>query len=268
MGGQILGDRYEVKRQLGKKSGRWTLEALDLETQARVILKLIFLDDNLSATDLRLFTREMEALKLLDHPATPRLLNSFEITLPLDGKALALVQSHMSGISLAHYFQDRRVFSQTEIEAIAHQVLTILGQLHQQSPPIIHRDICPSNILLQGEPSDPNFAIALVDFGSVKSLNTSTTSFTVLGAGGYTPPEQVGGRVLAASDLYSLGATLAEAITGQTLNQLQGDKLRIRIEDHCQVSESFATWLKQLTAPSLDHRWSSAQKALAALASL
>lgn len=265
MGGQILGDRYEVKRQLGKKSGRWTLEALDLETQARVILKLIFLDDNLSATDLRLFTREMEALKLLDHPATPRLLDSFEMTLPLDGKALALVQSHIPGISLAHHFQAKRVFTQTEIEAIARQVLAVLVQLHQQSPPIIHRDICPSNILLQGEPSEANFAIALVDFGSVKSLNTSTTSFTVVGSGGYTPPEQAGGRVLAASDLYSLGVTLAEAITGQTLAQLQAGKLRISIQDHCPVTEPFAIWLKQLTAPSLDHRWSSAQAALAAL---
>ncbi len=268
MGGQILGDRYEIQRQLGKKSGRWTLEALDLQTQARVILKLIFLDDDLSATDLRLFTREMEALKLLDHPATPRHLNSFDITLPLDGKALALVQSHLEGKSLAHYAQDARIFTQPEIETIARQVLTVLVELHQQSPPIIHRDICPSNILLQGEPTAENFAIALVDFGSVKSLNTSTTSFTVLGSGGYTPPEQAGGRVLAASDLYSLGVTLAEAMTGKTLTELQGGKLRIRLEDHCPVSEPFATWLKQLTAPSLDHRWSSAEKALAALDAL
>ncbi|MDA0265788.1 MAG: serine/threonine-protein kinase [Cyanobacteria bacterium] len=268
MGGQILGDRYEVKHQLGKKSGRWTLEALDLETQARVILKLIFLDDSLSATDLRLFTREMEALKLLDHPATPRHLNSFDITLPLDGKALALVQSHLPGKSLAQYAQEARVFTQKEVETIARQVLAVLVQLHEQSPPIIHRDIRPSNILLQGEPNGDNFAIALVDFGSVKALNTSTTSFTILGSGGYTPPEQAGGRVLAASDLYSLGATLAEAMTGLTLHQMQGGKLRIRIEEHCQVSEAFATWLKQLMAPSLDHRWSSAQKALAALESL
>ncbi|MGD1907649.1 MAG: serine/threonine protein kinase [Leptolyngbyaceae cyanobacterium] len=268
MGGQVLGDRYEIKRQLGKKSGRWTLEALDLETQALVILKLIFLDDSLSATDLRLFNREMDALKLLDHPATPRHLDSFEITLPLDGTALALVQSHVPGRSLAHYFQDMRVFTQAEIQAIARQVLTVLVQLHQQSPPIIHRDICPSNILLQGEPNDADFAIALVDFGSVKALNTSTTSFTVLGSGGYTPPEQAGGRVLAASDLYSLGVTLAEAMTGKTLNQLQGGKLRIRIEDHCQVTEVFAGWFNQLMAPGLDHRWSSAQAALSALEAL
>jgi serine/threonine protein kinase len=268
MGGQILGDRYEIKRQLGKKAGRWTLEALDLQTQVLVILKLLFLDDSLSATDLRLFNREMDALKLLDHPATPRHLNSFEITLPLDGTALALVQSHVPGKSLADYFQESRVFTQTEVETIAHQALLVLVQLHQQSPPIIHRDICPSNLLLQGEPSDANFAIALVDFGSVKSLNTSTTSFTVVGSGGYTPPEQAGGRVLAASDLYSLGTTLAEAVTGLTLHELQGGKFRIRLQDHCQVSEPFATWLQQLMAPSLDYRWASAQKALTALENL
>lgn len=63
MAGQILGDRYEVERQIGKQTGRWTLLARDLTTQERVVIKLLFLDDALEWDDLKLFEREVEILK-------------------------------------------------------------------------------------------------------------------------------------------------------------------------------------------------------------
>ena len=268
MGGQILGDRYEVERQLGKKSGRWTLRARDLQTQELVILKLIFLDDSLTATDLKLFKREVEALKLLQHPATPHYQSYFEMELPTQDRAMALVQSYVQGISLKTCLSESRNFSQIEVTEIAHQVLEILSSLHKQSPPIIHRDIRPSNILLQPGLPVASAKVYIVDFGTVKSLTSGTTAFTVVGTDGYLPPEQAGGRVLTVSDLYSLGATLAECLTGIPPNQMQTRGLRIRFEEYIEVTPEFTQWLKGLLAPSLEHRWESAEKALVALEAL
>jgi serine/threonine protein kinase len=265
MGGQILGDRYEVDYQLGKKSGRWTLKAHHLDTQAEVILKVLFLDDHLDATDLRLFKREIDTLKLLSHPDTPRYVDYFEMAMPQDGSALVLVQTFVEGKSLAVYLAEDRCLSQGEAIAIATRVLAVLRELHTGTPPIIHRDIRPSNILLRADPNPHSADLALVDFGSVKSLNATTAAFTQVGIDGYIPPEQAGGRVLACSDLYALGATLAEALTGQSPNQLRSQGLRLEIENYAAVSPEFAQWLKQMLAPSLEHRWPSAQAALEAL---
>lgn len=267
MGGQILGDRYEVERQLGKKSGRWTLQARDLKTQETVILKLLFLDEELQVTDLRLFTREIEALQLLQHPATPRYRSYFEINLPRDGKALALVQSYIEGVSLAACLRAKHRFSEAEVKAIAQQVLQILVDLHSQSPPIIHRDIRPENILLKPGLPVASAEVALVDFGSVKALTTDTTALTLVGTSGYMPPEQTSGRVLAVSDLYSLGATLAECVTATPPAQMRRG-MRIDFQSRAELTPAFADWLKQLLAPGLEHRWRSADKALAALDAL
>ncbi len=268
MGGQILGDRYQVERQLGKKAGRWTLKAQDIQTDSPVILKVLFLDDGLSATDLRLFKREVDALKLLNHEATPRYLGYFEMEMPTQDQAMVLVQSYVDGVSLETYLGQSRIFRETEIVAIAQAALEILDTLHRHDPPIIHRDIRPSNLLLQPGLPVATAKVCLVDFGTVKALSASTTAITMIGTDGYLPPEQSAGRVLATSDLYSLGATLAEALTGKPPLKMQTKGLRIRFEEFAEVTPDFATWLKQLLAPSLDKRWESAQAALAALKQL
>lgn len=265
MGGQILGDRYEVEHQLGKKSGRWTLKARDLQTEAWVILKVLFLDESLADTDLRLFEREIEALKLIDHEATPRYLSYFEMDMPTKDRALVLVQSYVEGVSLQSYLSDSRRFSETEVGAIAQQVLSILDSLHHYDPPIIHRDIRPSNILLQPGLPVASAKVCLVDFGTVKALTGGTTSITRVGTDGYLPPEQAAGRVLAVSDLYSLGATLAYCLTGIEPLNMRTKGLRIRFEDFVETTPDFTQWLKQLLAPDLDRRWQSAKAALDAL---
>ncbi|ASC70345.1 Serine/threonine-protein kinase [Halomicronema hongdechloris C2206] len=264
MAGQIIGDRYEVEQQLGRKSGRWTLLARDLQTDTPVILKLLFIDEDLQPRDLRLFKREVEALKLLNHPATPQFLHYFEIELPQDGQALVLVQSYVIGTSLKTYLDQGRQFSEADAKIIARAILKVLVSLHQMEPPIIHRDIRPNNVLLM-ESSDPQ--VCLVDFGSVKALSSGNTALTVVGSDGYTPPEQMGGRALTVSDLYSLGATLVEIITGQSPAKLPRRGLTIEFEAAATFSPDFSAWLQRMLAPGLEQRWSSAEAALAALPS-
>jgi serine/threonine protein kinase len=80
-----------------------------------------------------------------------------------------------------------------------------------QTPPVLHRDLKPANVVLR-----PDGTLALVDFGSVRTLSTDRThGSTLVGTFGYMPPEQLGGTVDRTSDLYALGATLLHDLTGR-----------------------------------------------------
>jgi eukaryotic-like serine/threonine-protein kinase len=262
MPGQILGERYEVERQLGKKSGRWTLLARDVKTEAPVILKLLSIDEDLQPHDLKMFKREAEILKTLNHPATPRYLGYFEIDLA-HGKALVLIQTYVKGKSLERSLREGLLLNEAEARRIGKAVLEILVYLHQHNPPLIHRDIKPSNVLRH---DSVRSEVRLVDFGSVKSFQqTDYTSFTLVGTEGYMPPEQIGGRAVKASDLYGLGATLITAMSGLEPAKLPRRGLRIDFEQVLDLSSGFAEWLKAMVEPDLDRRFKFAQEALDAL---
>jgi serine/threonine protein kinase len=259
MSGQILGDRYEVERQIGKQTGRWTLLARDLTTQQPVVIKLIFLDEQLEWDDLKLFEREVEILKSLNHPSIPKYLGFFEQALPNE-KALGLIQTYVEGISLEQCIQQGRIFKEAEVKQLAKAILNILLYLHGRQPPIVHRDIKPSNILLA------NRQAHLVDFGSVKrATGVDTSAFTVVGTYGYMPPEQFSGRAVPASDLYSLGATLATLLTGTHPSSLPRQGAKLDLKQIPNLSLEFGDWLAWLLEPNLEHRAKSATDGLQAL---
>jgi eukaryotic-like serine/threonine-protein kinase len=203
-----LNDRYQIQQSLGKKAGRQTFLALDEQTQMPVVVKLLTFAPDFEWADLKLFEREAETLKSLDHPAIPRYLDYFEVASP-SRKGFALVQSYIAAKSLAQQLQAGRTFSEAEVKQLAESLLEILDYLHSQQPPVIHRDIKPSNLLLGDRSGNHVGQVYLVDFGSVQTLVAQEGgTITVVGTYGYMPPEQYGGRAMPASDLYSLGATL------------------------------------------------------------
>ncbi|MBE9099323.1 serine/threonine protein kinase [Vacuolonema iberomarrocanum] len=266
MSGQILGDRYEVEGQLGKKAGRWTLLARDLMTNKPVILKVLFIDENLASDDLKLFKREVDILRTIDHPATPQYLGYFEISLPRDGKALVLIQSYVSGKSLQDYMAEQRLLTEPEARQIAHDVLKILQYLHGRTPPIIHRDIKPSNILLSADVATLTSEVGLVDFGSVKSLAPSDgTTFSMVGTDGFIPPEQMGRRAVTSSDLYSLGVTLIAGMSGLEPDAMPKSGFRIKVHEAIAASPNFSAWLQKITEPELIKRYRQVEEALTGL---
>src|SRR4028118_973704 len=108
MNGQVLGDslkgdsfasRYEVQQQLGKNAGRRTLLARHLETQELVVVKLLSFGSDFEWEDLKLFEREAETLKALNHPFIPRYIDYFEID-STNSKGFALVQTYIEAPSL------------------------------------------------------------------------------------------------------------------------------------------------------------------------
>jgi serine/threonine protein kinase len=272
--GEILGDvrgqdaarlRYQVQQLLGKKAGRRTLVARDLNTQELVVIKLLSFSSDFEWDSLKLFEREAETLKSLSYPLIPRYLDYFEVNSPTI-KGFALVQSYIPAKTLEQYVQSGRTFTEVEVKEIAKALLEILIYLHGLYPPVIHRDIKPSNILLGERSGNSVGKVYLVDFGSVQTVfATEGGTRTVVGSYGYMPQEQFGGRTVPASDLYSLGATLIYLVTGTHPADLPQKDFRIQFEQLANVSPELTRWLQQMTEPSLERRFNSAAGALAAL---
>ncbi len=262
---RILQGRYEIQRQLRKHAGRQTLLARDLQTQELVVIKLLTFGSDFEWQDLKLFAREAQILQELSHPAIPRYLDYFELNLP-ELKGFALVQTYIPARSLEEHLQAGRTFSEAEVQQIAKALLEVLIYLHERLPPVIHRDLKASNVLLGDRSGEYAGQVYLVDFGSVKTaVAQQDGTITVVGTYGYMPPEQFGGRAVPASDLYGLGATLIYLVTGSHPADLLQDDIKIQFEQLVNLSPAFLDWLKWLTEPSSKHRPTSAREALEAL---
>jgi len=262
---EIVNQRYQLERQLGQNAGRETWLAKDLQQENElVVVKLLAFGGNVQWEDLKLFEREANVLKQLNHPRIPKYRDYFSI----DDRSLwfGLVQEYIQGKSLREYIAQGHKFTESQVKKIAIAVLEILIYLHELSPQVLHRDIKPSNLILtNSEEETPN--IYLVDFGAVQDkASAEGKSFTVVGTYGYAPMEQYGGRAVAASDLYALGATLIYLLTGISPADLpQDDEAKIVFGDRTSASSDFVKWIQTLVEPLLKKRYASAQIALEAL---
>ena len=258
---QILHDRYRLKQKLGQNAGRqtWLAEDIDPSPVEPVIVKLLAFGGDVQWDDLKLFEREAQILKQLDHPRIPKYRDYFNI----DDRILwfGLVQEYLPGSSLKDLLDKGKRFTQADIRQIALGVLEVLIYLHELNPPVLHRDIKPSNLIL-GE----NDRIYVVDFGAVQDKAAiEGATFTVVGTYGYAPVEQFGGRAVPASDLYALGATLIHLLTGISPADLPQQNMQIQFADRVRVSPSMVDWLQKLCEPALERRFSTAREVLKVL---
>jgi serine/threonine protein kinase len=262
---QVLQGRYQLKQQLGNNAGRQTWLAVDLATQTRerVIVKLLPFSPQLHWDDIKLFEREAQVLKHLNHPYIPKYRDYFS-TETLNNDELpwfGLVQNYIPGDSLQELLKEGKRLAEAEVKEIAIQLLEILIYLHELSPPVLHRDIKPSNIIWRNYRQ-----VYLVDFGAVQErAKAEGATFTVVGTGGYAPPEQLWGRAVPASDLYALGATLIHLLTGTAPVDLPQCQMRLQFRDKVSLTPSFAHWIETLTNPDPELRFSNARAALEAL---
>lgn len=255
--GQTLYDRYQLQEKLGQSAGRQTWLALDLHAQSEpIILKLLAFGDQMQWEDLKLFERESQVLRQLNHPRIPKCRDSFSI----DDRTLwyGLVQDYIAGTSLKQLIQDGKRFSEEEVRKFAISILEILRDLHQLKPAILHRDIKPSNLILGKDDQ-----IYLIDFGAVQDrAPVEGGTFTVVGTYGYTPIEQFGGRAVPASDLYALGATLIHLLTGTAPSDLPQRYLKVQWRDRVTLTPAFADWIDQLAHPDVEQRFQTAAAAI------
>lgn len=256
-----LNNRYLLLNQLQKNRGRYTLLAKDLQTEKLVVIKVLLFNQEFRWQDLKLFSREAETLKSLSHPGIPNYIDYFELDIS-NLQGFALVQTYIVAECLQTQVQNGRNFNEQDIKQLAESLLAILDYLHSRQPTVIHRDIKPSNILLGNRSGNNVGNVYLVDFGSVQTTIKSNSTRTVVGTYGYMPPEQFGGRVCPASDIYSLGATLIYLLTRKHPAELIDDNLNLQISNINNISSELKLWLQLMTQASLNRRFNAASIAL------
>jgi pSer/pThr/pTyr-binding forkhead associated (FHA) protein len=208
---------------------------------------------------LALFERQSKMLRQLNHPGLPRWRDFFRI----DGQPF-LVTERISGQTLCHYIRDRGKVELKQAIAWMIEVCEILEYLHDQSPPVLHQDIRPQNLILRAHATS-SYQLALVDFGSVRGLDMDETSAA------YLAPEQKNGQATYLSDLYAIGTTLAFLISGQhphLFYRQWRQEYRFSPDLIPGLLPQLIEVLYQLTEPNPAGRYQSAREVLTALRSL
>ncbi|MBE9040569.1 tetratricopeptide repeat protein [Oscillatoriales cyanobacterium LEGE 11467] len=265
-----LGDRYRAFKPIAVGGFGRTFLAVDeyKPSQSLCVIKQFFPASAHAALPkaAELFRREASRLdELGKHPQIPELLAHFE-----QNQQLYLVQEWIDGRDLEEELNGNGVLEEGQIRDLLLQLLPGLQIVHDRQ--VIHRDIKPDNIIRRR--SSPSQAeLVLVDFGASKVMtaNPSQQAGTTIGSAGYTAPEQLQGRAVRASDLYSLGVTCIRLLTGVSPFELfDATESRWRWRDYLTqpVSEPLGQLLDRLLQPSLSQRYPSAVDALQAVRNL
>lgn len=208
---------------------------------------------------MSLFERQAKMLKQLNHPGLPRWRDFFRI----DGQPF-LVTEMIEGKTLDQHILDRGKVDLKQAIAWMIEVCEILDYLHTQSPPVLHQDIRPQNLIHRAH-STSSYELALVDFGSVRGLDLDET------AAAYLAPEQKNGQATYLSDLYAIGTTLAFLISAQQphlfYRQWRQD-YRFSPDLIPGLLPELIEILYQLTEPNPSDRYQSAREVSTALRSL
>ncbi len=257
----IIDDRYQLVELLGEGGSGSTYRAMRLADGATVAIKILSLRHLNDWKQLELFEREAKVLAQINHPQIPKYLEYFHVDTP-DNRAFYIVQQLAPGRPLTDWVQSGWRGTEAEVSDIASQLLEILQYLHCQSPPLIHRDLKPHNII-----RNDDGRIFLVDFGAVQNVyhNTLLKGCTVAGTFGYMAPEQFRGAAVPASDLYGLGATILYLLTHRSPADLPQERLKLNFRDRVNISSHFADWLELMLEPDTADRFSSVDVALNAL---
>ncbi len=259
--GSIIADRYQLAELLGSGGSGSTYRATRISDGSEVAIKILSLRHLNDWKQLELFEREAKVLSQLSHPQIPAYLEYFHVDTP-SNRAFYIVQQLAPGKPLTGWIHAGWLSTEAEVRDIASQLLNILQYLHQQSPPLIHRDIKPHNIIRNDDGQ-----VFLVDFGAVQNVyhNTLMKGSTVAGTYGYMAPEQFRGMAVPSSDLYGLGATLLYLLTHRSPADLPQERLKLSFRGHVNIANHFADWLEVILEPDTADRFASASAALQAL---
>ncbi len=204
--GHVLGERYEIEREIGRGGYSVVYLARDRELGTGVAVKLLVPPPALAKLARERMRREAIAARGLAHPNIVGLHDFLE-----DGPWSYLVMEYVDGPDLRERVDTRGPLSPDEVVRIGADVAAALDAAHRQG--ILHRDVKPQNVLLA-----PDGRARLTDFGSARLESQATVTATggIVGTLAYAAPEEMAGqRADARSDVFSLGLTLYFALTGE-----------------------------------------------------
>ncbi len=213
-GTMLSGGRYKIEKPVAAGGMGAVYRAVDTRFNRPCAVKEMldeFQNDSERTQAVDWFEREATLLLDLNHPCIPRVRDFF-----VEGGKHYLVMDFIDGKTLGEVLEKEgnalgvngaRGVPEARARSWAQQICSVLGYLHRQAPPVIFRDLKPSNIMV----TDGDEA-KLIDFGIARTFQTQRQS-TIIMTIGYAPPEQLHGMPEPRSDIYALGATLHRILT-------------------------------------------------------
>ena len=202
--GMTLGDRYEILEKIGTGGMSDVYKAKDGKLNRFVAVKVLKQEFAENANFVSKFKTEAQAAAGMMHP---NIVNVYDVG--EEGGTHYIVMELVEGITLKKYIEKKSRLSIKETISIAIQVSMGIEAAHNNH--IIHRDIKPQNIMISKEGK-----VKVTDFGIAKAVSSNTITSNVMGSVHYTSPEQArGGFSDEKSDIYSLGITMFEMLTGR-----------------------------------------------------
>jgi eukaryotic-like serine/threonine-protein kinase len=208
MDNKLLGSRYELMEEIGVGGMARVYKARCTLLNRFVAVKILKDEFAQDPDFLKRFKYEAQAAAGLSHQ---NIVSIYDVG--TDGDQNYIVMEYVDGITLKKYLKDNAPLPEKEVLRIASQVCKALILAHKNG--VVHRDIKPHNIII-----DEDGTIKVADFGIARAASSSTITLAgnTVGSVHYFSPEQARGLPTdAKSDLYSLGATMYELITGKLL---------------------------------------------------
>lgn len=226
------------------------LDSTSNEQNSKVILKEFLLPlfiDSARKKAIERFHRDAVLLKNLDHPQIVKLHNFF-----IEDSRAFLMLEYIEGISLKEKIE--RYGKQSEHQAInlARQMATILSYLHSCTPPVVHRDFTPENLILSA-----GGVLKLIDFDVALEADQLNGQKNAAGKTHYLPPEQFRGQPCPQSDIYAMGATLFYITTATAPEPMQRNHPQTVVPE---ISTSLDKFIATCTEPEAERRYQTASE--------
>lgn len=207
--GSLVDGKYKILSQVGHGGMSVVYMAINEKANKTWAVKEVRKDGVLDFEAVKQgLVAETDILKKLNHPNLPSIIDVIDTE-----DSFIIIMDYIQGNSLNKALEEYGAQPQEMVIEWAKQLCDVLGYLHSRQPPIIYRDMKPSNVMLK-----PDGNVTLIDFGTAREFKEKNLADTTcLGTVGYAAPEQFGGmgQTDARTDIYCLGATLYHLVTGQ-----------------------------------------------------
>lgn len=206
--GSVIDGKYKILNVVGKGGMSVVYLAMNERANKQWAIKEVRKDGMQSFEVVKQnLVAETDLLKKLNHPHLPSIIDVIDCD-----DTFLIVMDYIEGNPLSKALETSGAQNQDDVIEWAKQLCDVLGYLHSRKPPIIYRDMKPSNVMLK-----PDRNVMLIDFGTAREFKySSVADTTCLGTQGYAAPEQFGGhgQTDARTDIYCLGATMYHLVTG------------------------------------------------------